>query len=528
VDAVAPAKSGAALGGGDAIEVDEAAQTLSKKARTDRRPHLEGFRRASELGFEEFVRRLHAFRVKDALASGKTPPPNTPLLSDRCVPYKSRGASLSGARRATSDELYAGGAGSVAPTLVAATPVGRGSASGAEAGAGAGGAPGKSAPVGGAPPSDTESDKSGRTRAREKRAAGARREAMPRPTMPDLGGAGGGEESEWNQYSGGSVASSSTGGVPTPQHQERRSSGGPRRRGGAGAKKKGPGHCKGKVWTVDEQVALCEAFKLVAQRSDMGADWLKEGLWDTMKEDFVMRIPKSLKPSDLKRRWSERTAGSMQTQFDRKIAPDVQRFAHFFKVVSDKQQLTGGLTEEDLVRAAASLFSGVSEYQAVRQDACSDDERERQDDARAERTGHVVRCACIPMWRVLREKDKFSQAAADTDAVADRFHGIGVQRDVDGGDDGNGGGDKPSREKRPALQPRPDMGVKAAKRMRNNKEDMQESAGVQDVELVRSIKTMEAMVSEAAKRTQLESKRAAAAFFNLAENKATDEAKTLF
>jgi len=39
---------------------------------------------------------------------------------------------------------------------------------------------------------------------------------------------------------------------------------------------------------------------------------------------------------------------------------------------------------------------------------------------------------------------------------------------------------------------------------------------------------MEAMVSEAAKRTQLEFKRAAAVLFNLAENKGTDEAKTFF
>jgi len=162
------------------------------------------------------------------------------------------------------------------------------------------------------------------------------------------------------------------------------------------------------MWTVDEQVALCASFKLVAQRSDMGAVWSKDGLWDTIKEDFVQRIPKSLKPCDLKGRWSERTAGSMQTQFERKIAPDVQHFAHFFKVVSDKKQLTGRQTEEDLVRAAAGLFSGVSAYQAVRQDACSDDERERQGGAggadrsrgdvrvhphvaRAERDGQVQR-----------------------------------------------------------------------------------------------------------------------------------------
>jgi len=170
----------------------------------------------------------------------------------------------------------------------------------------------------------------------------------------------------------------------------------------------------------------------------------------------------------------------------------------------------------------------VSAFQALRQDACSDDERERQEKVRAERTVHEVTCACIPLWRVLREMEKFSGAAADANAVADRFHGIGGQREVDGGDNGNGGGDKPSRGKRPALQPRPDMGVKAAKRMRNNKEDMQESAGVLGVELVRSRKTMEAVVSEDAKRTQLESKRAAAAFFNLVENKGTDGVKTFF
>ena len=81
----------------------------------------------------------------------------------------------------------------------------------------------------------------------------------------------------------------------------------------------------------------------------------------------------------------------------------------------------------------------------------------------------MMTCACIPMWRVLREMDKFSGAGADANAVADRFHGIGGQRDVDGGDDGNGGGDKPSRGKRPALHPRPDMGFMAAKRMHNNK-----------------------------------------------------------
>ena len=159
--------------------------------------------------------------------------------------------------------------------------------------------------------------------------------------MSDLGGAGGGAESEWNKSSVGSVASSSTGGAPTPQPQGRRASGGPRRGGGASAKKV-PGNGKGKLWTVDEQVALCEAFKLVAQRSDMGADWSRECLWDTIQEDFVKHIPKSLKPSDLKGRWSERMAGSMQMQFERQIAPNVQRFTHSSRWCPTRSSSPGG------------------------------------------------------------------------------------------------------------------------------------------------------------------------------------------
>jgi len=32
------------------------------------------------------------------------------------------------------------------------------------------------------------------------------------------------------------------------------------------------------MWTADEQVALCLAFKLVAQRADKGADWVEDDL----------------------------------------------------------------------------------------------------------------------------------------------------------------------------------------------------------------------------------------------------------
>ena len=70
------------------------------------------------------------------------------------------------------------------------------------------------------------------------------------------------------------------------------------------------------------------------------------------------------------------------------------------------------------MRAAAGLFLGVLAYEAVLPDACEDDDQERQGKARAERTGDVASCGRIPMWRVLRDMDKFSGAAADADAVA--------------------------------------------------------------------------------------------------------------
>jgi len=56
----------------------------------------------------------------------------------------------------------------------------------------------------------------------------------------------------------------------------------------------------------------------------------------------------------------------MLTLFDHEIAPDMHRFANFFKVVSDKEQLTGGLTEEDLERAKTRLARILAATQAQR------------------------------------------------------------------------------------------------------------------------------------------------------------------
>jgi len=75
------------------------------------------------------------------------------------------------------------------------------------------------------------------------------------------------------------------------------------------------------------------------------------------------------------------------------------------------------------------------------------------------------------MWRVLRDMDRFNGASADTDAFSERFRGIGGKRDGAAGIEGN---DKDGRGKRsisklPALQQRPDIGVNASKRMRDNK-----------------------------------------------------------
>jgi len=54
------------------------------------------------------------------------------------------------------------------------------------------------------------------------------------------------------------------------------------------------------VWTAAEQVELCLALKLVAQRADKGADWSKDDLWDNITADFDGGTPKSLQQGDLK------------------------------------------------------------------------------------------------------------------------------------------------------------------------------------------------------------------------------------
>jgi len=63
---------------------------------------------------------------------------------------------------------------------------------------------------------------------------------------------------------------------------------------------KGPRNGKGNVWTAAEQVELCLALKLVAQRADKGADWSKDDLWDNITADFDGGTPKSLQQGDLK------------------------------------------------------------------------------------------------------------------------------------------------------------------------------------------------------------------------------------
>eukprot|EP00168_Porphyra_purpurea_P013379 TRINITY_DN367_c0_g1_i1.p1 TRINITY_DN367_c0_g1~~TRINITY_DN367_c0_g1_i1.p1 ORF type:complete len:409 (-),score=96.08 TRINITY_DN367_c0_g1_i1:373-1599(-) len=338
---------------------------------------------------------------------------------------------------------------------------------------------------------------------------------MPKAVSNDAG------DGEWTGMSddGGSSSASDAGNTSPPGSKRRRRT--RASRSPAGDKRKGLGNGKRRVWNPDEQVALCKAYKVVSQRTEKGSDWTKEGMWEAVKVDFSARERANISVSDRRGRWGSQTAVPMQTHFERTIAPDVQRFAHYLKLASDKN-LMGGLNEEDLVQAAAGLYSGITAYQAVRRGAVADDERERQGLPRAERAGHHVTCACIFMWRELRELDMLRGAAANADAVADRFYGIGGR---DTAEDGGGEQPKSGRGKRVALQARPDMGVKAAKRLRMHQEQGQAGGSLLDAEIVRSRKSMEAMVAEAAKRTGLEKVRMATEFFSLPGQQGTSKAQ---
>lgn len=128
----------------------------------------------------------------------------------------------------------------------------------------------------------------------------------------------------------------------------------------AAAATKGPGNGRGRKWTIDEQVALCKSYVVETQRDDKGTDWSKDQMWEAIRVDFKEHTPSSLTVAALKRLWTSRTARSMTTQFERHISPDCQRFAHFCFLPSSKERLTGGLTEDDIIRAAAGLYSGAS------------------------------------------------------------------------------------------------------------------------------------------------------------------------
>jgi len=224
-------------------------------------------------------------------------------------------------------------------------------------------------------------------------------------------------------------------------------------------------------------VQLCKCAVIVMQLPDRATDWSKEEMWSEIHSEFSKPAPKKSEPKDLAGRWGSLTAQAQQMELERDIAPACQRLAQSFYVASH-MGLTGGLTEDNFIEAAAGLFSGTSTYAAIHADAEPDSEAAPPGEALPSHTGHNIRCECVPWWKELRMLVKYSGASANQQAVTARCASIDGQDESCDNDDP----ETPVRGKRPALQQRP-IGINAARKACNDQDFMKE-------ELVRSRETM--------------------------------------
>lgn len=283
--------------------------------------------------------------------------------------------------------------------------------------------------------------------------------------------------------------------------------------------RRGKGKGKGKVWNLEERVALCKAFAVATLNSASGSDQTPENFWKAVYNGFVGLTPTNVAASKLKGRWADRPVGSAQTEFQRNVGPSCQRYAHFYFIASS-DDLTGNLDEEGVKRAARGLYSATSAYDAARKDGEEEDARATAGMDLPERRPRMPPDNWGPCCDQLRVLDKWSGAAADPEIEVL----YGAHACVDGA------AKRPGKGKRPPLQQNL-MGNKAAKRQARGKA---ESIGEEDGLLQalessnEAIKTMVSSISkraaacEAAQRA--EDRRMAAEYFNREGVRDTPEA----
>ena len=159
---------------------------------------------------------------------------------------------------------------------------------------------------------------------------------------------------------------------------------------------------RGRSWSHDEKIAVCKGWMAVTRDPILGTDQTSAAFYNAVVKAYrrLFRLPTG---------WSPRSGAAVVRFLRYTLFKNVQLVASVYVRVC-RRNLTGNMTEEDLIRATAAELDAGDAYEALQADPDHDpDEPEPQGRARA----RGFRASdWIPSWRFLRTSDKFSGAAA--------------------------------------------------------------------------------------------------------------------
>jgi len=235
------------------------------------------------------------------------------------------------------------------------------------------------------------------------------------------------------------------------------------------------GRGRGRSWSHDEKVAVSRAWLAVTRDPIVGTDQTSAAFYTAVVVAYrrLFRLPTG---------WSPRSGAAVVRLMRYTLFKNVQLVASAYTRVC-RRNLTGNMTEEDLIRAATAEMEAGDAYEAMQADPDHDpDEPESQ--ARAKARGFRA-SDWIPSWRILRTSDKFSGAAAAAASTAppggraaSAFPARGREQSDAGGtaavavegndetEDGDGGDRAPGPWRAPEWEAIP-IGTKRAKATRS-------------------------------------------------------------
>jgi len=155
-------------------------------------------------------------------------------------------------------------------------------------------------------------------------------------------------------------------------------------------------------------MALCRAWLAVSCDPIIGTD-------QTSSEFFAAVVEAYHRGFTLPAGWLPRSAAAVISFVRYTLFKNGQLFSAVYAGVH-RRNMTGSLSEEDIIRAAGAEIDAGDAYEAVRADPNHDpEEPEPQGSAR----GRGFRAAdWIPGWRLLRTSDKFGGAVAAAAAAS--------------------------------------------------------------------------------------------------------------